>query len=128
MIGRHPHQESEVAAYHGGELRSGCFSRNGLARECVPFFAPARGCLADHHPTYCLLGFSAALAPKFHPSIRPTNFFFGFLVKNAFGRRGQLLQLHYSYIDFELLINKSVLRRGQLPQLHHFKCLLGVPK
>ena len=127
MIGRHPHLECGVAAYHGIELRCKDFSRNGSVRERAPFFAPTRGCLADHHPAYCLLGFSAALAPKFHFRIRPTDRIFGFLVRNALGRRGQLLQLHYFKINFAFLVKSAVLRRGQLPQLHHFKFLLGVP-
>ena len=38
-------------------------------------YFPTRGYLADHHPTYCLLGFSAALAPKFHPRILSTDRF-----------------------------------------------------
>ena len=43
---------------------------------CGPFsFSfPTRAHLGHNHPTYTLLGFSAALAPKFHP-------FLGFQIK-----------------------------------------------
>ncbi len=44
--------------------RFGCFVVSVLVRTLFTFF-PTRGRLARNHPTYYLLGFSAALAPKF---------------------------------------------------------------
>ena len=52
-----------VAAHHGAEGR--CCSRS-MAFQSLP----TRGCPAGVHPKSSLLGFSAALAPKFHPDRR----------------------------------------------------------
>ena len=43
--------------------------QNFIAKQmdCIPFNIPPRGRTASIHPNYFLLGFSAALAPKFHP-------------------------------------------------------------
>ena len=41
----------------------------GTGMDCLPFIIPPRGRLASAHPRSNLLGFSAALAPKFHPEL-----------------------------------------------------------